>query len=98
MSDPTTAVAETGTSREVRPNPGVPLSRDFTGDLIARFLRQDASRMACIAQDVSWTYADLHRASAVIARKIGASSADRSRPVVIYARRHPVLVAAILGI
>ena len=85
-------------SQDARPNPGASLNRDFVGDLVARFLQQDGTRMACVAQAASWTYADLRQASARIASQIGQSAQIRSRPVAIYARRDPSLVAAILGI
>ncbi len=90
-----TLSADIGTGRDGRPDPGTPLKSVFVGDLIARLLRQDGKRVACAYPGESWTYADLRAASAAIAQKIGVRSSDR--PVAIFAKRHPLLVAAILG-
>jgi non-ribosomal peptide synthetase component F/acetyltransferase-like isoleucine patch superfamily enzyme/acyl carrier protein len=83
---------------DVRPDPAAPLAHDFTGNLIERFLKQEGGLNACVSGTESWTYAELRAASAVIALKIGRHPADRRRPVAIYARRQPMLVAAIFGI
>ncbi|HSY16962.1 MAG TPA: AMP-binding protein, partial [Candidatus Acidoferrales bacterium] len=98
MSATLTNGAAAAEGRDVRPDPAAPLAHDFVGNLIERFLQGEAGQTACVSNAEAWTYGELRTASAAIATKISRHPSDRRRPVVIYARRQPMLVAAILGI
>src|SRR5882724_2111338 len=98
MSATLTNGAAAAEGRDVRPDPAAPLARDFIGNLVERVLQTEAGRTACVSDTEAWTYVELRTASAAIATKISRHPSDRQRPVAIYARRQPMLVAAILGI
>ncbi len=85
-------------ARDARPDPRVPIPRTGYASLGQRFLLHEPDRPAIIAGSETWTYRELTRASEIVAAKIQASTALSERPVAIYARRHPGLVVALLGI
>ena len=98
MSATLTNGAAAADGRDVRPDPAAPLVHNFIGNLIGRVLKHEGGKIACVSNNESWTYAELRAASAAIATKIDRHTSDHLRPVAIYARRQPMLVAAILGI
>ena len=91
----------TASATKVLPNPQVPLNPIWEGSIVDQFQRQAAATpeaLAITGSGLAWSYKKLDEKSNQLAHHLRASGVQRGDVVAVYARRHPALALAILGI
>ena len=91
----------TANAATVLPNPQLPLNPIWEGSIVDQFQRQASGTPGALAitgAGLAWSYEKLDEQSNRLAHHLRASGVQRGDIVAVYARRHPALALAILGI
>jgi amino acid adenylation domain-containing protein len=91
----------TANAAAVLPDPKLPLMPRWEGSIVDQFQRQAAvtpEALAITGAGLAWSYKKLDEQSNQLAQHLLANGIQRGDIVAVYARRHPALALAILGV